>query len=183
MRVLVDACAIPYVMRESAKMRDVPASSAKLRVLAALIRRLRGGWSAIGTYSRGVVHVDERGALIEIWRAAPIASHPDGDATLVTLIVQSTSALLLEGMARDVDDARSELEALSSVYTNDVIEVELVTDGQRVHSIHARALLSDPPLREVPGRRTTCCTSCGLPLGWLADEIERCSDCASRLAA
>lgn len=178
-RVLIDVRATPYLRPESARIAALPASAAKVRAAAALLRRLWSGWIAVGTFTRRMSEIDA-GKADERWRT-PLPADVNGDATLAALIVHSRSSLLLNGPAYDVDDARAELEALSSVYVDDVNRVELICDNGPVNSADALQQLSEPALHEIHLRPSRFCPSCGLPLDPLTAATERCVDCAAPL--
>lgn len=180
-RTLLDARANTYLQRH-AHIATLPPSSAKLREAASLLRQLRGAWIAAGSQSLERVSERQMRELLERWQA-PIPDDPAGEGMLATLVVRSSTTLLIEGRADDVDDVRSELEALSSVYVEDVLEADLHCDGRRIRVADALALARDPPLHEAGAHARTFCASCGLWLGPVADYTGRCVDCATRLAA
>lgn len=178
-RVLIDVRATPYLKRASTSIAALPASSAKVRAAAALLRRLRSGWIAVGTFARRMSSIEAGEADVR-WRT-PQPADVNGDATLATLIVLSRSSLLLNGPAHSVEGARGELEALSSVYVDDVLDVELIVDSGSVRSADALQQLREPSLHEVEFKPSRFCASCGLPLDSLARGTERCVDCAAPL--
>lgn len=181
-RALIDARAYPYLQSHGAQIAALPPSSAKVRQAATLLRQLRGACLGLGSQAYERVSQQQANELAESWRA-PIPGDPAGEAMLATLLLRTNNPLLRDGTARDFEEARSELEALSYVYIEDVLQAELLCDGRRLRTADAFELVHDPPLCEAGATAHRFCMSCGLWLGPVADYTGRCVNCAARLAA